>query len=108
MGPAYVAPTIAITVVGGAITNAYPKTLGLEIGVNSGCVFTPTGNGGALTFGLSNSVSNTVDSLDGNTFGVHTYASDYYEMGQLLYDNSGMSGNPLNSSSAPGPPARSR
>jgi hypothetical protein len=87
------APSLNIWISGGSIIDAYVKASGQ--GINASCTFTPaTGSGTALTVGQGNGTQSY--SLDG-TYGIATYDSDSFSQGQLLYDNSGLPGNPLNS-----------
>jgi hypothetical protein len=79
---------------GGKIVNVYPSSAneaqGLAVGV--GCTWSlvslGAGTGGAIT-------DIAVGPLDG-WGGLGTYNSDSNSMGNLLYDNSGFVGNPLN------------
>jgi hypothetical protein len=82
-----------ITISGGAAVNAYPSSetatqaTGLVIG--GGCSFTPASGSGSVTpppLGPPDGVG-----------GFATYNTDSNMMGDLLYDNSGLPGNPLNS-----------
>lgn len=89
---ASVPPKIDITIAGGAIINAYPSTetatQPMGLGIGGGCAFTASGTGNTVS-GL------TISPFDGAA-GYGTNITDQNMMGDLLYDNSGLPGNPLN------------
>lgn len=78
----------------GKLVNAYPSTaadaMGLAVG--TACLFTVPGSAG----GTPGTVQTIVAPVDGFG-GIATYNTDSNMMGDMLYDNSGLVGNPLNS-----------
>jgi hypothetical protein len=82
-----------ITVSGGVIINAYPSTANgsLGQGMMGACTFTPSGTGGT-----PGSVTIPLAPVEG-LGGVATFNTDANMFGDMLYDNSGLPGNPLNS-----------
>ena len=82
-----------VTIAGGALVNAYPSSetttpaMGLVIG--GGCTFAPASGSGTIT-------APPTAPPDG-VGGIATYGTNSNMMGDMLYDNSGLPGNPLNS-----------
>jgi hypothetical protein len=78
----------------GKLVNAYPSTaadaMGLAVG--TACLFTVPGSAG----GTPGTVQTIVAPVDGFG-GIATYNTDSNMMGDMLYDNSALPGNPLNS-----------
>ena len=95
-----IAPTLDITVgSGGSIIDAYPST---QNSSNASAMGNGNqGAGGTCSFflttggGTGGSVTLPVGPLDGLP-GVATYNTDSNRIGDFLYDNSGLPGNPLN------------
>ena len=89
----FVLPKMDVTISGGALVNAYPSSenatqaMGLVIG--GGCTFAPASGSGSVTAPPTNPPE--------GVGGFATYNTDSNMMGDLLYDNSGLPGNPLNS-----------
>jgi hypothetical protein len=86
------APKIDVAIAGIAIVNAYPSstivTQSMGLGIGGNCIFTATGSGNTIS-GL------TISPFDGAA-GYGTYNTDSNMMGDLLYGNEGLPGNPLN------------
>ena len=88
----FVLPKMDVTISGGALVNAYPSSenatqaMGLVIG--GGCTFAPASGSGSVTA----PPTNPPDGVGGFA----TYNTDSNMMGDLLYDNRGFPGNPLN------------
>jgi hypothetical protein len=86
-------PKIDVIVSGGAIVDAYPSasTAGMGLGLGGGCtvLLTPLGAG------TGGSISIPLAPFTGQP-GIGTLGTDMNEIGNLLYDNSGFPGNPLN------------
>jgi hypothetical protein len=89
-----IAPRLDITIVSGAIVNAYLTASGnnpnlpFGLGIGGGCTFTASGTG--------NTVSNLPVSPPDGGAGYGTWNTDSNMMGDLLYGNEGIPGNPLN------------
>jgi hypothetical protein len=91
------APKINVWVVGGAIVNVYGATatgaMGAGISSTVGCTWPLSslggGSGGTIT-------APPLLPVDG-AYGIATYQTDNNMIGDLLYDNTGLVGNPLNS-----------
>jgi hypothetical protein len=92
-----VLPAVDVTVSGGSIVNVYGSTAANAIGlaIGGGCTFAlPAGMGaGSGTAAIGSPIVAPVDGVSG----IATYNTDSNMMGDLLYDNSGLPGNPLNS-----------
>ena len=90
----YITPAIDITVSGGSIVNTYWSAAGATSAQG-------LSNGGSCTFDLTSlgGIGGSIGTMpltpfDGS-FGIATYSSDNNMIGDLLYDNSGLPGNPL-------------
>jgi hypothetical protein len=92
-----VLPAVDVTVSGGSIVNVYGSSAAgsIGLGIGGGCTFAlPAGMGaGSGTAAIGTPVVAPTDGFDG----IATYNTDSNMMGDLLYDNSGLPGNPLNS-----------
>jgi hypothetical protein len=91
------APTVNVTVSGGAVVNVAPATSGYGVGgvVAPGaaaCTVPMTG----FTGGSGASISIALAPVEGDG-GIGTFNTDENTMGMFLYDNTGFPGNPLNS-----------
>jgi hypothetical protein len=91
-----VLPKVDVTVgSAGSIVNVYGSTaadaMGLAIG--GGCTFAVPAGAGAGTGGA---ITAPVVAPIAGAYGIATYNTDSELMGELLYDNSGFPGNPLN------------
>jgi hypothetical protein len=79
---------------GGTIIDAYPSattvTVSAGLAVGTGCTFTPASGGTPGSIGPV-----TVFPVDA-WGGIATYGSDSNMIGSMMYDNSGIPGNPLN------------
>jgi hypothetical protein len=86
-----VLPKFDITTSGGSIIDAYPSsqstTLSMGLNIGPGCIFTASGGTGVAT---------PVYIPTEGQGGIATVGTDQEMMGNLLYDNSGIPGNPLN------------
>jgi hypothetical protein len=91
-GGSAVIPKLDITISGGAIVNVYPSsttvTQAMGIGIAGGCTWTPTSGTGK--------VSALVTTPPDGAGGYATVSSDQNMMGDMLYGNEGIPGNPLN------------
>jgi hypothetical protein len=88
-----VKPKVDVTVSGGAIVNVYGSTANnaMGLGIGGGCTVPLT----AIGAGTGGSVTITLAPSDGQP-GIATLGTDNNMLGDLLYDNSGLVGNPLN------------
>lgn len=94
-GTGFTRPKMDITTLnGGGIINAYPSststTQSMGNAIGAGCTFATPGTGG------SGNVTAIVNQPIDGVGGIATNVTDGNMMGDLLYDNSGISGNPLN------------
>ena len=93
-------PKLDVTVSGGSIVNVYASTANNAIGLGIGgpCTFTLPSTG-PVSGGTGGAIGTlTIGPFEG-AGGIATYVTDSNMTGAQLYDNTGLPGNPLNSSS---------